>query len=87
MRITWYGHAAFLIETRGIRIVLDPYRSPDCGKIRCAGGMTHPGRGTSGPVRGASQEDLCDPHRMHPVREGCRVIAIGTSDGGATWSS
>lgn len=31
MRITWYGHAAFRIETRGIRIILDPYRSPDCG--------------------------------------------------------
>ncbi len=31
MRITWYGHAAFLIETMGIRIILDPYRSPDCG--------------------------------------------------------
>jgi L-ascorbate metabolism protein UlaG (beta-lactamase superfamily) len=31
MRITWYGHAAFLIETSGLRIILDPYRSPDCG--------------------------------------------------------
>jgi L-ascorbate metabolism protein UlaG (beta-lactamase superfamily) len=31
MRITWYGHAAFLVETQGLRIVLDPYRSPDCG--------------------------------------------------------
>ncbi len=31
MRITWSGHAAFLIETRGPRIILDPYRSPDCG--------------------------------------------------------
>ena len=31
MKITWYGHAAFLIETEGIRIILDPYRSPDCG--------------------------------------------------------
>ena len=31
MRITWYGHAAFLIETAGIRMILDPYRSPDCG--------------------------------------------------------
>lgn len=31
MRITWYGHAAFLIETDGVRIILDPYRSPDCG--------------------------------------------------------
>jgi L-ascorbate metabolism protein UlaG (beta-lactamase superfamily) len=31
MRITWFGHAAFLIQTRGIRIILDPYRSPDCG--------------------------------------------------------
>ena len=31
MRITWYGHAAFRIETAGVRIILDPYRSPDCG--------------------------------------------------------
>ena len=31
MRITWYGHAAFLVETRGLRIILDPYRSPDSG--------------------------------------------------------
>src|SRR6476619_1858430 len=31
MRINWYGHAAFLIETQGRRIILDPYRSPDSG--------------------------------------------------------
>jgi L-ascorbate metabolism protein UlaG (beta-lactamase superfamily) len=31
MRITWYGHAAFLIETEGVRIILDPYKSPDSG--------------------------------------------------------
>lgn len=31
MRITWFGHAAFLIETAGLRVILDPYRSPDCG--------------------------------------------------------
>lgn len=31
MRITWYGHAAFLIETQGSRLILDPYRSPDSG--------------------------------------------------------
>ena len=31
MKITWYGHAAFLIETQGLRVILDPYRSPDCG--------------------------------------------------------
>ena len=31
MRITWYGHAAFLIESNGMRVILDPYRSPDCG--------------------------------------------------------
>ncbi|APW62949.1 MBL fold metallo-hydrolase [Paludisphaera borealis] len=31
MRIKWYGHAAFLIETQGLRIILDPYRSPDSG--------------------------------------------------------
>lgn len=31
MKITWYGHAAFLIETGGVRIILDPFRSPDSG--------------------------------------------------------
>ena len=31
MNIHWYGHAAFLIETGGIRIILDPFRSPDSG--------------------------------------------------------
>ena len=31
MRITWYGHAAFLIETEGLRVVMDPFRSPDSG--------------------------------------------------------
>ncbi len=31
MQITWYGHAAFLIETEGLRVILDPYRSPDSG--------------------------------------------------------
>jgi len=31
MRITWYGHAAFLIESEGRRIILDPFRSPDSG--------------------------------------------------------
>jgi L-ascorbate metabolism protein UlaG (beta-lactamase superfamily) len=31
MRISWYGHAAFLVETGGLRIIVDPYRSPDSG--------------------------------------------------------
>ena len=31
MRISWYGHAAFLIESAGLRLILDPYRSPDSG--------------------------------------------------------
>lgn len=31
MNIHWYGHAAFLIETGGRRIILDPFRSPDSG--------------------------------------------------------
>jgi L-ascorbate metabolism protein UlaG (beta-lactamase superfamily) len=36
MKFTWYGHAAFLIEgmnTEGksLRIITDPYKSPDCG--------------------------------------------------------
>jgi L-ascorbate metabolism protein UlaG (beta-lactamase superfamily) len=31
MHITWYGHAAFKVETEGRSVILDPYRSPDCG--------------------------------------------------------
>jgi L-ascorbate metabolism protein UlaG (beta-lactamase superfamily) len=31
MQLTWYGHAAFLVETQGLRIILDPFRSPDSG--------------------------------------------------------
>src|ERR1700733_4129317 len=31
MRITWYGHAAFLVEAEGLRVILDPYRSPESG--------------------------------------------------------
>jgi L-ascorbate metabolism protein UlaG (beta-lactamase superfamily) len=31
MKLTWYGHAAFLLETNGIRVILDPYRWPDAG--------------------------------------------------------
>lgn len=30
MKLTWYGHAAFLIETGGLRIILDPF-SPSSG--------------------------------------------------------
>jgi L-ascorbate metabolism protein UlaG (beta-lactamase superfamily) len=31
MRLTFFGHAAFLVETGGRRIILDPFRSPDSG--------------------------------------------------------
>ena len=31
MKITWYGHASFRIETAGVAIITDPYRSPDSG--------------------------------------------------------
>ncbi len=30
-KITWLGHAAFVIESAGLRILLDPYRAPDVG--------------------------------------------------------
>lgn len=31
MKLTFFGHAAFLVETSTTRIILDPYRSPDSG--------------------------------------------------------
>ena len=34
MRITWFGHAAFLFEAEGTRVIVDPYRSPDSGGYR-----------------------------------------------------
>ncbi|MBI4552273.1 MAG: MBL fold metallo-hydrolase [Candidatus Latescibacteria bacterium] len=30
MKITFYGHAAFKVETNGTRIIMDPYKSPEC---------------------------------------------------------
>lgn len=30
-QITWLGHAAFLVESGGTRVLLDPYRAPDAG--------------------------------------------------------
>ena len=33
LEITWLGHAAFLLETgSGLKIMLDPYRTPDAGQ-------------------------------------------------------
>lgn len=31
LNITWLGHAAFLVEGDGVRLLLDPYRAPDAG--------------------------------------------------------
>lgn len=31
LQITWFGHAAFLLEADGVRVLLDPYRTPDVG--------------------------------------------------------
>lgn len=31
VKITWLGHAAFLVESETVRVMLDPYRSPDVG--------------------------------------------------------
>lgn len=31
LSITWLGHAAFLLEAGGLRVLLDPYRAPDAG--------------------------------------------------------
>ena len=31
MKLTFLGHAAFLLETEGTRVIFDPYKSPDSG--------------------------------------------------------
>lgn len=31
LQITWLGHAAFLLQTGAMRVMLDPYRAPDAG--------------------------------------------------------
>ncbi len=32
LAVTWLGHAAFLLEGDGLRVLLDPYRTPDVGR-------------------------------------------------------
>ncbi len=32
LSVTWLGHAAFLLEAGGLRVLLDPYRAPDAGR-------------------------------------------------------
>ncbi len=35
MRLTWLGHACFLLESEGYRVVIDPYTDvPGCGELR-----------------------------------------------------
>ncbi len=34
LKITWFGHAAFVFEADGVRVIIDPYRSPDSGGYR-----------------------------------------------------
>ncbi len=31
LKITWLGHAAFLLQADALRVLLDPYRAPDAG--------------------------------------------------------
>lgn len=31
LTLTWFGHAAFLLEANGVRVLLDPYKAPDVG--------------------------------------------------------
>ena len=32
LTVTWFGHAAFLLEASGVRVLTDPYRAPDVGE-------------------------------------------------------
>ena len=32
LKLTWFGHAAFLLEAGGVRVLLDPYKTPDVGE-------------------------------------------------------
>ena len=32
LKLTWLGHAAFLLQTDTVRVLLDPYRAPDVGR-------------------------------------------------------
>ena len=67
MRITWFGHAAFLLEGRNdagnpVRIALDPYRAPDVG--------------TYGPI--AAEAEIVAVSHENP-RYHSHVAAIGGS--------
>jgi L-ascorbate metabolism protein UlaG (beta-lactamase superfamily) len=78
MRITWYGHAAFLIETEGIRVILDPYRSPDSGGYE-------PVNDTADVVVVSHENDKYHSHLRQIIPPFETLRALEFPDGGVTF--
>ena len=78
MRIKWYGHASFLIETNGVRIVTDPY-NPAIVPFR-------PITESADIVIRSSDDD--GGHNYAEMISGDPIIVTGTeiTDGGVTHS-
>ena len=56
MKITWFGHASFKIETSGKKIYIDPYVLPEGSPLADIILITH------------DHYDHCDPDRINEVR-------------------
>jgi len=68
MKITWFGHATFKIETSGKTLYIDPYVLPKGSPLADVILITH------------DHYDHCDPSKVNEIRsEGTRIIATEKS--------
>ena len=78
MKLTWYGHSCFMLESRAGTVVFDPYAD---GFPRALGGRGHALiAGKSAPIVGrvCMDQTLCDVTAIPAAVPRCEAVLIGS---------